>query len=214
MADSLEDGTPSAPLTEPQPLGACAAIVEEAPLAEATGSAGIMYNLAEHPKSIRAVAAKLLASALDSSAAHKPVACATGCTPAKNPKVIYRVSPVKFLAPAQQQALCKTLERDTEQHPLRFPTQEFATVEDLNSWVMEFSQGRGEHGKRLYEQCGGNCSPRYTFVIASGTSGLNVDTEVICGLARDRDADDYQISTAVRNQCAVDDAPLASHGAE
>ncbi len=191
------------------PVASCAASIDEAPLAEATGSAGIMYNLAEHPKSIRAVAAKLLTEALDSSAAHTPTACAEGCEPAKSPKVVYRVAPLKFIAPDKQQALCKTLERDTERHPLLFPTQEFTNVEELNSWVMEFSQGRGEQGKRLYEQCGGNCSPRYTFVIASGTNGLQVDTQVICGLARDRDDEDYHISTAIRNQCTVDDTPLA-----
>lgn len=181
---------------------------DETPLMEEKGSAGIMYNLAEHPKSIRAVAAKLLSAALDSTAAKVPPACAAGCTPAKDPEVIYRVAPAAFLPKAKQQALCLGLEQETQSAPLNFSAQEFNTVDELNSWVMEFSQGRGPEGLKLYAQCGGNCSPRYTFVIAPGASGLRVQTQVICGLARDRENDDYDVSTALRKRCEAE--PLAS----
>jgi len=172
-----------------------------------------MYNLAEHPKSIRAVATKLLAAALDSPAIKDPPRCAAGCAPARAPQIVYRVAPVAFLPPSEQQALCVTLERDTARHPLAFQPQEFKTVEDLNAWVMEFSQGRGEEGRKLYEQCGGNCSPRYTFLIAQGKDGLRLDTTVVCGLARDRASDEYSVSTAVRSRCEVDTTPLAAEEA-
>lgn len=162
-----------------------------------------MYNLAEHPKSIRAVAAKLLTAALDSRAGQAPAACAAGCTPAPAPEVVYRVAPIMFLPTAQQQPLCATLERETQASPLTFPSKEFQSVEDLNAWIMEFSQGRGADGERLYAQCGGNCSPRYTFLIARGKQGLKVDAAVVCGLARDRASDDYSVSTALRNRCEV-----------
>jgi len=211
-ADEIESEVVS-PATDAPPLDtetACAATPRETPLDEKISSAGIMYNLAEHPKSIRAVAAKLLAAALDSAAASSTAACVAGCAPAKSPEIVYRVSPVAFLPAANQQALCLTLERDTTQQPLTFPTQEFKSVEALNVWVMEFSQGRGVEGNKLYEQCGGNCSPRYTFLIAQGTDGLRLDTSVVCGLARDRASDDYTVSTALRNRCEVDSTPLAS----
>lgn len=197
-----------APVTAPE--ATCATPSRETPLEEKVSSAGIMYNLAEHPKSIRAVAAKLLAKALDSPAARAPADCATGCVPAKSPEIVYRVAPIVFLPTAKQEALCVTLERDTKQHPLTFPAQEFKTVEKLNAWVMEFTQGRGTEGQRLYEQCGGNCSPRYTFLIAQGADGLRLDTSVVCGLARDRASDDYTVSTALRSRCEVDSTPLAN----
>lgn len=188
----------------------CVASDQETPLQEQLASAGIMHNLAEHPKSIRAVAAKLLTDALDSPAVGERITCAAGCMPAKTPAVVYRVAPVAFLPHPEQQALCLTLEKDTTTHPLVFSSPEFLTVEKLNAWVMEFTQGRGEQGKALYSQCGGNCSPRYTFLIAQGTGGLRVDSSVVCGLARDKRSDDYTVSTAIRNRCEADLTPLTS----
>ncbi len=178
----------------------CPAVTAEHPLERRTGSAGILYNLAEHPKSIRAVATRLLSEALDAPTTAKP-ACGKGCVAARQVEVVYRVAPRDFVPKAGQQALCLTLEDKTSRKPLRFPTQEFDSVENLNAWVMEFTQGRGPLGKELYEQCGGNCSPRYTFVIAQGAEGLRVRTSVVCGLARDTTKEDYEVSTAVRRRC-------------
>ena len=206
----LAAGPQAAPDALPSTQETCTATDNESPLRNELGSAGIMYNMAEHPKSLRVVAAKLLTDALDSPTVDQAVDCAKECTAAKDPEIIYRVGPTVFLPQAQQQALCLTLERDTKLHPLVFPAREFDTVEELNSWVMEFSQGRGDDGKRLYQQCGANCSPRYTFLIASGTAGLRVNPQVICGLARDRDRDDYRVSTAIRRPCVLAPAKLAT----
>ena len=173
----------------------------EKPLESREGSAGILYNLAEHPKSIRAVAAKLLSEALDQTVTHDAEACGSGCVPASQLEVVYRVTPKDFVPKAKQQGLCLKLEKETTQTPLKYPTQEFDSVENLNAWVMEFSQGRGELGKQLYAQCGGNCSPRYEFTIAQGAGGLRVDTAVVCGLARDTSKEAYKVSTAVRQRC-------------
>lgn len=192
------------------PVASCEEAAREVPLVEETGSAGIMYNLAEHPKSIRAVAARLLTQALDAREAGGGATCAAGCTPVRRPEIVYRVAPMSFLPKPEQQQLCLSLERDTQARPLAFPDQEFETVEELNAFVMEFSQGRGELGKALYAQCGGNCSPRYTFRIAPGDSGLKVETRVVCGLARDRKSEDYSVSTAMLQRCEVDMTPIAS----
>lgn len=175
----------------------------ERALESRTGSAGILYNLAEHPKSIRAVAGKLLSEALDTEQLPGSTPCPEGCKSARPPQVIYRVAPKVFLPDNRQQALCLTLEKQTAVKPFRFPRQEFDSVEDLNAWIMEFSQGRGELGKQLYAQCGGNCSPRYQFLITQAEGGLRVATRVACGRARDAASDDYIVSTAVRRRCVV-----------
>jgi hypothetical protein len=180
----------------------CPEVSAEQPLETRIGSAGILYNMAEHPKSIRAVAAKLLSNALDGQDNSNGASC-PGCTASASPEVVYRVSPKVFLPAAKQAPLCRTLEAATSKAPLRFAPQEFKSVEALNAWVMEFSQGRGELGKQLYDQCGGNCSPRYEFQIAQGEGGLNVEASVICGLARDTASDEYEVSTAVRRRCAL-----------
>lgn len=106
-----------------------------------------------------------------------------------------------FIPRSKQDSLCLSQETATTEKPLNFPNREFESVDEMNSWVMEFSQGRGLDGKSLYAQCGSNCSPRYTFYISSVASGLRVQAEVICGLARDRASDEYDVSTALRARC-------------
>lgn len=189
--------------------GACPGQPVESPLAEETASAGIMYNLAEHPKSIRAVASRLLQEALDARTDAQTTACGD-CMPSTQREIVYRVAPVRFLPEREQQAVCRGFEAETAQTPWAYPDQHFDSLEELNAWIMEFSQGRGEQGKRLYAQCSANCSPRYEFTIASASAGLEVATRVQCGLARDRASDDYRVSTALRTSCIGVGTPLAS----
>ncbi len=190
---------PETPLTAardcPDPVG-------ETPLASTTGSAHLIHNLASHPESIRAIARRLLEEALNGDH-EKTHGCAPNCATVKRPEVVYRVSPTEFLAPEEQRAVCKQFETETKAHPLRFESRVFETVDELNDWIMDFSQGFGKDGELLYEQCSSNCSPRYTFLIAEERAGYAVKTEVLCGLARDRTNNQYLISTALRRRCAV-----------
>ncbi|MCZ6667022.1 MAG: hypothetical protein O7B81_17115 [Gammaproteobacteria bacterium] len=174
----------------------------ETPLAIEYGSAGIIQNLAGHPDSIREVAGRLLEEALTSEAAD-PAGCGSGCRDSERAEVVYRVAPMSLLAAEDQHEVCIKLDTETKEKPLVFEPREFETVDALNDWIMDFSQGWGEDGKLLYERCYSNCSPRYTFLIAEHTSGYAVRTEVHCGLARDRSNDQYRISTALRRSCPV-----------
>jgi hypothetical protein len=97
----------------------CPVTTPEQPLESREGSAGILYNLAEHPKSIRAVAAKLLSEALDQSSAKDAKACGKGCIPESQLEVVYRVTPKDFVPKAAQQALCLKLETETTRKPFR-----------------------------------------------------------------------------------------------
>jgi hypothetical protein len=181
----------------------CRAPGAEVPLANELGSAGFMLNLAAHPDSITAIAGRLLEEALSDETVAATAECRPDCPAATVSEVVYRVAPTVFLAEGEQNAVCLRFERETEHAPLRFDTREFATVEALHEWIMDFSQGRGEDGRALYERCSSNCSPRYTFVIAERPDGYAVKTEVLCGLARDRAEDRYRISTALRRTCAL-----------
>ena len=174
----------------------------ETPLAIEYGSASIIRNLAGHPDSIRKVAGRLLEDALTSEAAN-PAGCGSGCEDSEHAEVVYRVAPMSLLAAKDQHEVCIKLDTETKEKPLLFEPREFETVDALNDWIMDFSQGWGEDGKLLYERCYSNCSPRYTFLIAEHTSGYAVRTEVHCGLARDRSNDQYRISTALRRSCPV-----------
>jgi len=168
-----------------------------------------MYNLAEHPKSIRAVAGRLLNEVLaQQKSPAAGLACADCKTPAR-PRVVYKVAPVHFLPDREQKAVCLKLDAQTRKRPFEFASRRFGTVTELNDWVMEFSQGRGEEGQELYRRCAANCSPRYQFEIAEDAEGLSVATRVQCGPARDRASDEYAVSTALRVDCGATKGAVA-----
>ena len=159
-----------------------------------------MYNLAEHPKSIRAIAGRQLKEAIDK---RSEAAGGLSCKDCGTTRVVYRVAPTVFLAQESQQAVCLELEQETRARPFEFPDKRFQNLNQLNDWVMQFSQGRGLEGKDLYERCSANCSPRYEFLLAPDEQGIAVSTRVACGLARDRDSEDYEVSTALRTECSA-----------
>jgi hypothetical protein len=68
---------------------------------------------------------------------------------------------------------------------------------------MEFSQGRGNDGRLLYQQCGGDCDPSFTFSVKPEAQSLAVDTAVVCGYARDREFNNYRLSTALLAGCSA-----------
>ena len=184
-------------------LDACALDAREEPIATATGSVGIIKNLTEDPSSIRAVAGRLLTHALGGDSKSADSVCDAACEQRAQAQIVYRVAPVTFLAAEHQRDVCRQFEAETSSHPLSFDQRKFHSVEELNDWIMEFSQGHGADGKLLYERCSSNCSPRYTFLIAEQNSGYAVKAEVLCGLARDKASDVSRVSTAMRRSCAV-----------
>ena len=159
-----------------------------------------MFNFAEHPKSIRAIARRMLSDAVAASAEAPKSGCKGDCGV---PRVVFRVAPSAYLPKQEQQALCLQLSEKTSKRPLTYGLHEFSTIEQFDAWIMWFSQGMGPDGKLLYKQCGGNCDPNFTFIIAPGKAGLKVSTEVLCGFARDRKTDMFEMSTALRPQCAA-----------
>lgn len=167
----------------------CTAHERETLLRSEQGSAGIMVNIAESPESIRAMAKSLLDDALVSARS------------AQAPTVVFRVAPTTYLPLPRQQSLCTQLATETSARPLKYADRSFANVEDFDAWLMAFSQGQGEDGKLLYTQCGGNCDPSFTFVIAHGEREMKVATEVYCGYARDRKINLYTLSTTLRGSC-------------
>lgn len=184
-------------------LAQCDAPAAEIPLASELGSAGFMQNLAGHPDSLRAIAGRLLNDALSEETLEETANCKPNCPAEPATEVVYRVSPTAFLAADRQNATCKTFEHQTSAAPLQFSRPAFRTVDELNEWIMDLSQGRGEDGHRLYQRCTSNCSPRYTFTIAAESTGYAVKAEVLCGLARDKSKNQYRISTALRRTCAI-----------
>ena len=174
------------------------------------GSAGVMYNLAEHPTSIRAVAKKLLSAAVASATVAQGTPCVGACGGRAAPRILFRVTPSAYLPMAQQQALCHQMVRQTQARPLHYGPHTFPNVAAFDAWLMEFSQGRGSDGRLLYQQCGGDCDPSFTFNVKPDAQSLAVDTAVVCGYARDRKFDNYRLSTTLLAGCS----PPPAVGAE
>ena len=172
---------------EAQP--ACSTPLTETPLRSEQASAGIMVNIAEAPESIRATVKTLLGDALNAAKS------------AQAPTVVFRVAPTRYLPLPEQQPLCTHLATQTNLQPLTFADRAFPDVEEFDSWLTAFSQGKGDDGKLLYQQCGGNCDPSFTFVVAPTAGELTVMTEVYCGYARDRAINLYTLSTTLRTAC-------------
>lgn len=184
------------------------------PLASEVGSSGIMYNLADHPQSIKAVARRLLDEALarQKELAGDAVNCGADCDEDTQPRVVYEVGPLHLLPEQEQKAVCRKLDAQTRDRPFEFATRHFESTSALNEWVMSFSQGRGAEGEELYRRCAANCSPSYQFTIAPDDQGLQVETRVHCGFARDRSSNDYEVSTALRLECDEASHPVAEAG--
>ncbi len=170
-------------------------------IATEKGSVGFVKNLAESEDSIRVIADKQLRAALESETSDQ----SSSPLEASNTRIIYRVKPIEFLPKTVQNQVCIQLEEETSVTPLKYGPNEFTSVTGLNDWIMSLTRGNGEDGKLLYKQCGSNCSPRYTFSINTKESNYVVNTEVLCGLARDTSSDLYELSTAlVEQSCASD----------
>ena len=173
----------------------------ETVIATERGSVGFVKNLAESEDSIRVIADKQLRAALESETSDQ----LSSPSELSNTRIIYRVKPIEFLPKTKQNQICMQLEEETSVTPLKYGPNEFTSVTGLNDWIMSLTRGNGEDGKLLYKQCGSNCSPRYTFSIDAKESNYIVNTEVLCGLARDTANDLYELSTAlVEQSCASD----------
>lgn len=129
--------------------GNCAPNAHETPIATETGSVGIIKNLAEDPSSIRAIAGRLLNDALMADSKNPNAECDTACARRANSQIVYRVAPTAYLADEQQLDVCRKFENETTSHPLTFNQREFRSVDEINEWIMAFSQGRGEDGRLL-----------------------------------------------------------------
>ena len=198
IADDIEDALESASTDTGD---VCPKQPTLVPLADERGSVGLMKNLAEHPESMRAVAEKLLKSAVENTEFLAPSACTGDCGENVKAEIVYVVQPLAFLPNEKQNQVCLDFEETTKTKPMQFGPKTFPSLEGLNTWISDFTRGNGDDGKKLYEACSSNCSPRYTFFIEKDAEQLTVTSDVLCGLARDKDEEFYQIATQIRQTC-------------
>lgn len=167
------------------------------------GSASTWANLRGSEESIKAKIKVLLDDAAKGrSSAQAPESfCPTGCDTAKEPMIVFRSIPNKFNSDSSDDAQCRALFTKTKQNPLKYSGNKFGNLEDLNSWFGDFSQGKGKQGGDLYDKCPGDCSPQYFNTIDITGKSYVLNSDVICGPARDKSDNQYKLSVAYRWTC-------------
>jgi hypothetical protein len=105
--------------------------------------------------------------------------------------------PNKILGSYTDKAYCETKLLETIDNKLLFTSPKFKSLDELNSWIGDFSQGKGADGAQLYQQCDKTCSPSYEYKISFRSepkTEYEVKALVICGHARDKDDNQYSLS--------------------
>ena len=170
----------------------------------AVGSASMWSNVRSAAGSLKVQSRTLLEQATANRKLMAPPAggCPAGCKPEGPPLVVFRSVPNKFREDYSDAGMCRKLEAQTRAAPFRYGGKTFASLDDLNSWFSDFSQGDGPDGEDLYRRCSGACSPQYTNIIdVTARSTLDLVADVVCGPARDKSDDQYRLSIAYRFAC-------------
>ena len=182
----------------------CESIFKEIPGAQAKANANAWANWRGNAGSISAESKRLLSDAdkqLEKLTQPSDL-CPAECKPSNAPRIIFKSVPSSFLTEYGDRAKCAALLQQTGQQPLLYPGRKFPDMEALNGWFGEFSQGKGSDGKDLYAKCDGDCSPQYSCTIKKGADGkLSLDAHVLCGHARDKDQNSYDLSYVFRWEC-------------
>ncbi len=182
----------------------CESIFKDTPGEKATANANAWANWRSNPGSISAESKRLLSNANKGiEKLNQPTdLCPAECKPATAPRIIFRSIPSSYLSSYSDKAKCTELLSATQRKPISYPDRKFADMDALNSWFGDFSQGKGSDGKDLYQRCDGDCSPQYECDITKGTDGkLSLDARVVCGHARDKDQNTYDLSYVFRWEC-------------
>lgn len=127
--------------------------------------------------------------------------CPEGCFDGRVDYLFSSV-PHKFLKSYSDKDYCAEMLDKTQEAPFEFNDRSFVSLDELNEWFSEFSQGSGEDGEDLYSKCNSSCSPQYYNAISKDQDGTyHVDSKVICGPARDKSDNQYDLRLVLRRKC-------------
>lgn len=168
----------------------CIPTAEPTKLETGSASAGYISNITNSAGSIRAESHRMLTSALESARSKTPPSW-----------VKFTAIPTLAADPGDSAQACAREEQATRSKPLEFDEKQFASVDDMTSWIMDFTRGKGDDGQSLYERCPGKCSPQYIWWIEPKGNGMAVKPSAVCGLPRDRDGNMYALETALAPPC-------------
>lgn len=168
----------------------CGAPADGTPLDTETATASVLANASNSDGSIRSASSRMLTKAIDTAKSSQPPQ-----------RVIFSSIPDLSKKKTSDDEMCRQQETATTEKPILFDGKHFASTDDLTDWITDFTQGKGDDGKSLYDQCPGKCSPQYTWWIDPVESDLLVKARVVCGMPRDRSGNKYQLTTVLTAIC-------------
>lgn len=122
-----------------------------------------------------------------------PKGCPKPCKISEKPQMTFESLPSKILQGYSDSEKCESYFQKSKQDPITYE-HNFSAVDDLVSWVQELSKGNGVDGEDLYRRCDGACSPRYYYSIDLVSRPFSIKAKIICGHARDKSENMYNIS--------------------
>ncbi len=184
----------------------CSGHEEKTKESRVTASAGFFDNLFNRERSLRYQSERVFKESKELvDQIRKNPGCFVRCKPFA-PTLHFHSEPRVREADHKDFSLCEDLLKKTQQEPILFE-REFTLLEELNDWVSDLSQGDGEDGEKLYELCPGLCSPEYSYTIEFYPGRYNAHAEIICGHARDKDDDQYLLSSQLDIGCRRENSP-------
>jgi hypothetical protein len=180
----------------------CTPLNRDVPIRSTLASAGFFTNLRNASHSVRYLMDQLLRESEVS--ATRLAATENGCThacPQATVAVVFSSAPHATLQDYDERGQCEELFTKTQRAPIEFLNRSFDEQGQVEEWYSDLTQGDGEDGESLYEQCPGRCSPRYSSLIFKRGAKFVISTSVVCGHARDKDDNQYLLGAALRWIC-------------
>lgn len=181
----------------------CRDIYSDVPFKTEIAKASIWSNVMKTDDSVSTKSKELLQEAAEKIGLLRPPEslCPTNCALIDKPHILFSSTPKKVLESYDDKDVCEKMLKDTSSQPISFQNRRFSTVEDINGYYSNLCQGSGDDGEVLYQKCSSSCSPRYLSFIDKGSSGFLMTTKIVCGHARDKDDDQYELSAIYRWSC-------------
>ncbi len=115
--------------------------------------------------------------------------------------LVFRSAPLKILQEYEDFQYCAQLEHRTITNPIVYANRRFKSRDAAKEWYSSLTQGKGPDGKDLYRQCDRNCSPSYTTLVTKHDDHFVLTSKIICGHARNKDDNQYRLSSSFIWSC-------------
>lgn len=182
----------------------CAPPQQDISIRSTLASAGFFDNLRNSDDSIRHQMDQLLS--VSETKAHElgqqKSPCRSSSCGSPVVAVVFASTPNMTLPEYEDSPSCQRLLEATRQQPIVYDNRQFDTRDDAEEWYNDLTQGDGADGEDLYNRCPGQCSPSYSSVIYRKNGKFVITTSIVCGHARDKDDNQYRLTSSLRWMCS------------